>query len=270
MEDSEVSRAAVLAGHGNVVAREPARLRRWVKVFLERVARTTGYRLVPNGNLGRTWGSTLDQLVRLGISPRTVIDVGVAYGTPDLYRAFPAARHLLIEPLQEWEPFLKRICDSFNAGYVLAAAGEKQGTMTIRLNDRLLSSSSPFIEADGSNLHDFARSVPVVTIDGLCRERNLEPPYLIKVDVQGAELDVLRGAVKTLMRTDVVVAEVSLLPLFINAPAFSDVIAWMKSAGFVVYDIGGGGGRPFDGALAQVDLTFVKEHGPLRQHHGYR
>src|SRR5262245_52875429 len=44
----------------------------------------------------------LRHLKERGFTPRTVIDVGVARGTDDLYEAFPDAKHLLIEPLGEF------------------------------------------------------------------------------------------------------------------------------------------------------------------------
>jgi hypothetical protein len=43
----------------------------------------------------------------------------------------------------------------------------------------------------------------------------------------------------------------------------------MKDRGFVVYDICGFVQRPLDGALAQVDLAFVKENGHFRKCHDY-
>ena len=46
----------------------------------------------------------------LGFEPQTVIDVGAALGTFELYRTFPKARHLLIEPIEENEPYLAKIC----------------------------------------------------------------------------------------------------------------------------------------------------------------
>ncbi len=37
-----------------------------------------------------------------GLRPGTLIDVGVAHGTPELYAAFPDARLLLVEPLADY------------------------------------------------------------------------------------------------------------------------------------------------------------------------
>jgi hypothetical protein len=43
----------------------------------------------------------------------------------------------------------------------------------------------------------------------------------------------------------------------------------MKDRGFVAYDLFGAHTRPLDGALAQVDIVFVKERGRFRQSHVY-
>ena len=96
--------------------------------------------------------------------------------------------------------------------------------------------------------------------------RTFPGPYLVKVDVQGAELAVLRGAQKALLHTDVVLLEVSLLGMLLGGPQLFDVVSAMKQFGFVVYDIWGFNYRPFDGALCQIDMAFVREHGPFRKH----
>ena len=211
---------------------------------------------------------TLCQLSSLGFRPLTVIDVGVASETADLYQQFKNASILLIEPLVEFEPFLRKICDTFSAQYVLAAAGECPGTAVLNVHSDMVGSS--FLqEVEGPTVDGSPRLVPVVTIDQLCSERNLKPPYLIKVDVQGAELRVLAGAERTLRETEVVILEVTLFGTFIGGPQFYDVIWKMKHLGFVAYDLFGFLYRPFDDALCQVDVVFVRELGPFRQFHVY-
>jgi FkbM family methyltransferase len=55
------------------------------------------------------------------------------------------------------------------------------------------------------------RDVPVVTIDGVCAEKRLAEPYLIKVDMQAHKLQVLAGGERTLRETEAVILEVSSL-----------------------------------------------------------
>ena len=143
----------------------------------------------------------LQQLINVGLQPATVIDVGVAFETNELYSKFPDASVLLIEPLAEFEFFLRDICNRHKAQYVLAAAGPKSGSTTLHVHPDLYGSSI-FNEVEGSVVDGVPRQVPVVTLDEVCEKRALTGPYLIKVDVQGAELEVLAGARRTLQKTD--------------------------------------------------------------------
>lgn len=210
----------------------------------------------------------LHQLSTLGFHPRTVIDVGVATKTEGLYQAFKDANVLLIEPLAEFEPFLRDICLSYNAQYVLAAAGENPGSALINVHPDKFGSS--FLkEVEGSSVDGVPREVPVVTIDDLCADRNLVGPYLMKVDVQGAELQVLAGATHTLQQTEVVILEVTLFGTMIGGPQMSDTVARMRQYGLAVYDIFGFHYRPLDNALCQLDMVFVQEQGTFRETHVY-
>jgi FkbM family methyltransferase len=202
----------------------------------------------------------LDHLVELGLSPATVIDVGVASGTPALYTRFPHAKHLLIEPLQEFEQSMQTICSRYDADYVLAAAGAAPGEMEIGISADLQGSS--LLRSKGDK-----RNIPVVTLDGICSERRLSAPYVVKVDVQGAELQVLAGAVSTLQDAELVILEVSFFHFTDAFPDFYDVVDYMKQRGFVVYEVFGGHNRPLDGARGQADIAFVKECGEFRESH---
>jgi FkbM family methyltransferase len=210
----------------------------------------------------------LRQLASLGFRPRTVIDVGVACETAELYEAFPESAILLIEPLAEFEPFLRKICNSRKAQYILAAAGQKAGTATLNVHAGL-GGSSLFKEVEGEFVEGVPRQVPVVTVDDMCEGRGLPGPYVIKVDVQGAELQVLAGAERTLRATEAVILEMTLFGTMIGGPQVYDVISRMRDYGFVLYDLYGFTYRPLDDALAQVDGVFVREAGRFRASHAF-
>ena len=90
----------------------------------------------------RDMSDFLNVVVKTGFKPETIIDIGVADGTPTLYKTFRNSHHLLIEPLKEWEGALKKICQEYNAEYVLAAAGAKTGTVTINVQTLLSDSTT--------------------------------------------------------------------------------------------------------------------------------
>lgn len=238
------------------------------KVIVKRMINFIGFdlqRIKKRGEARRiTMGEVLSHIASLGFKPKTVIDVGVATGTEELYTTFPKARHILIEPLKEFTPFLKKISQKYNAEYVIAAAGPKSGTTEINVHRDLLGSSI-YHEADGATVDGISRKVPTITIDSLYKKLKLHSPFLLKVDVQGGELSVLRGATKVLQDSEVVLLEVHFFEFFIHGPQFYDVVHYMKRQGFVAYDIFGGYNRPIDYALASVDMIFVKKHGRFRK-----
>ncbi|MCK4782755.1 MAG: hypothetical protein KAV87_03315, partial [Desulfobacteraceae bacterium] len=80
----------------------------------------------------------LQQSVRNGLKPNTIIDVGVAYGTQALYELFPNARHILIEPLEEFVPHLDNLVARLNkAEYIIAAASSTPGNIVINVHPDL-------------------------------------------------------------------------------------------------------------------------------------
>ena len=210
----------------------------------------------------------LQQLANQGLLPKTVIDVGAANETPGLYERFKNSNILLIEPQAEFEPFLQQICRNYRAQYALAAAGAERGTAILNVHKDKFGSSL-LNEVEGASVDGTPRQVPVVTIDELVAERNLPGPYFMKVDVQGAELQVLKGAARTLRETEAVLLEVTLFGTMIGGPELFEVLRWMKEFGFVVYDICGFLYRPLDNALCQSDLVFVQEQSRFRKSHAY-
>ena len=77
-----------------------------------------------------------------GLSPRTIVDVGAGDGTRALYKAFPEAYQVLIEPLKENDPDLRRILQEYEGEYFLIAAGDREEELTINVEPNVRKKSS--------------------------------------------------------------------------------------------------------------------------------
>ena len=212
------------------------------------------------------------QIKETGFAPATVIDVGAAMGsfTKTCHTFFPHAQYLLVEPLNEYLPALKKVVETIpRATYDMRAASANEHPVVLNVHDDFVGSSLYREVEEGTGINGVPREVPAATVDRLVAQRMAQPPFMIKVDVQGAELDVLSGAKTTLRHAELVLLEVSLLQFFDGAPLLCEVVAHMKAKGFVPYDVLGLQYRPIDGALSQLDVVFVKEHGAFRRIHAY-
>ena len=219
----------------------------------------------------RSFAEGLIHARRLGLLPATVIDVGAAHGafTLKCCRIFPKARYILIEPLQEYKTHLERVTKAIpKSEYILSAATDRQGEVSINVHPDLVGSSL-YLENEDSDVNGVPRRVMADTVDHFCKNRNAVGPYLVKADVQGGELQVLSGAKEILKETEYVILEVSLFQFFMGGPQFYDVVHYLKSYGFVVYDMFDIQYRPLDGAVSQVDLAFVREKGRFRNYQIY-
>ncbi len=214
--------------------------------------------------------AVLDNMKRIGLDPATVIDVGVGYGTEELWEAFPRARLLLVEPIPDrFGGAAQRAAERrTGAELVVAAAGAEAGSSTITVH-RAPEMSSLLGTWTGDRDEGERREVEVVRVDDAVRERGLAGPYVLKADVEGAELGVLDGAAAVLAETEVVLLEVRLFELVPGAAQLHDVIPYMKERGFVAYDLFGGAIRLTDGALAVTNIAFVREDGMFRRDHAF-
>lgn len=209
----------------------------------------------------RSLGVGLANLARR-VHPSTVIDVGVGDGTPDLYRCFPDARYLLIDANPASANALAALSTKLDAAGELVFCGRKPGSVKLKV----------YSEASKSSRYESARGlsperellVPVQTLDALVEKHQLEGPYLLKIDVEGSELEVLQGAVQTLRSTDAVIAEASIAPRFRGGTSFDDLVAIMSAHGFATFDFLNCFDYPERGRLYQADVVFVKSDARFR------
>jgi FkbM family methyltransferase len=198
----------------------------------------------------------------LKFSPHAIVDVGASDGrwtTPAL-PLFPEARFLLVEPLDQHEAALKVLAQQERRitcfqGLVGRAAG------TARFMQRGYQSSLLGTH-DGSAFGE-TREQPIFTLDEIIRRLSFPSPDIIKLDIEGSELDALRGAVEALRSAVLVQVEVNLIPFKKDLPLMDDLVGFMTEQGFRVLDVFGVHGRPLDGLPAQGECFFMKKDSPL-------
>lgn len=210
--------------------------------------------------------ASLRHLRWLGYTPSMIVDVGAADGTPALTDTWPKVDILWLEPLKEFEPKLKALSQRHPGRYLIAAAGDRKGTLTLNVHGNLYGSSL-MQDTGGAMADGVPREVPIVRLDDEVDLSKAGQEVLLKVDVQGAELQVLDGAQELLKRCAVVVLETNFFELHKGAPQFYDVLKYMHDRGFMAYDIFDGHNRPSDDALAQRDVLFVQANGRFRRSH---
>jgi FkbM family methyltransferase len=197
-------------------------------------------RRADNEEWRRETGWRAENLRKPGLAPATVIDVGVARGTPNLYAAFADAHFVLVEPLREFEEDLQRICRRRGGEYVLAAAGARPGRAELFVDQRMLYASSLLMDERrplGEQEALERREVPVTTLNLLRAERGWTGPFGLKIDAEGYEHHVIEGAAGLLAETQFVISEVSVTRPLRGGISFAEFIALMDRHGFEVYDL---------------------------------
>ena len=180
-----------------------------------------------------------------GLHVKTIIDVGVQKQTADLKKIFADKRHVLVEPISENYPEIRRNYEGLDYELIEAAASEHSGEAVLQVR-----SSNPASGVFTGSIIDKSgghgaiptveeRTVKRVSLDEVIDERSSPWPYLLKIDVDGTELDVLAGAKRVLANTSCVVIEAPVGKILERASA-------LVGSGFQLWDI--------------VDLNYYKSH----------
>lgn len=85
---------------------------------------------------------------------------------------------------------------------------------------------------------DFSFEIDTTTLDQFCQEEEINEIDFLQIDVQGADLDVLEGAVKILQSgTTAVQIEVEFSHLYTGQPLFADVDSFLRKHDFTLFDV---------------------------------
>jgi FkbM family methyltransferase len=171
---------------------------------------------------------------------RTVIDVGANRGQFTLYALarFPSAHIVAFEPLPGAREQMVRLFKGEDRVQVVPfALGETDDELVMHLSAR--EDSSSLLPVGERQVSAFPGTdevgttrVNVRTLDKVLADRKLVGPALLKVDVQGFELPVLRGAEQTLRSFDQILVEASFAELYEGQALFPEVSRHLDEHGF--------------------------------------
>lgn len=199
-----------------------------------------------------------------GFAPDVVIEAGVGDGAPWLYRSFPNAQFVLIDPCESCGATIKDQGVLTDFHFHAAAVGAQDGRAALQVpvtDDGHHFELASLTTRTDKQARDFKR---VETLDvRMCSLDHIAVAYPgrvgLKVKTEGAELAVLQGAKATLARCDFAILELSVTARFAGVGVPSAAVSLLAEAGLEMRDVlhfdagGGKKARP-----RYIDVLFTR------------
>lgn len=234
------------------------RLGQRVKEPVRALLGEVGFSLVPRQSDHRS-------LARLAIDldVNALIDIGANQGqfAAEARRAGFAGPMVSFEPGSAAFESLQRNAGGDPAWEVLnlaVGAGRSQATLNVSRNSVSSSLRRPLpthLDAAPLSAVRNRETVEVVALDSLDLP---DGPLALKIDTQGFEMQVLQGARATLERVVLLQVELSLVELYDGQSSALDVLGFLTSAGFEIFDVERGFADDNSGRLLQIDAILTR------------
>jgi FkbM family methyltransferase len=196
----------------------------------------------------------------------TILDVGANIGqfalAATLY--FPDAKIYSFEPVPDvFRVLQENINKNPNIQAFNCALGNHQGQIPFHRNEYTRLSSALQIDKNNDNVRYNERmfstiNVSIHKLDEFYAHMDIQHPVLLKIDVQGMELDVLSGGSHFLDKVDFILCEAALEGLYDNQPLFDEIDHFISRLGYKLiaplYLNRGKGGR-----VIEMDVLYQKQ-----------
>lgn len=199
----------------------------------------------------------------MGLSPKHIIDVGANHGSwsRETLTYFPDSYFTLLEP-QEWlKPSFQDLLDSNSKiTYYPVGAGYKEGFYKFTIVDRDDSCSFRYSDKEAKEKGYKQIDIPIITLNDLVKSNNLPIPDIVKIDAEGLDIEVLKGADDLFGKTEIFMVEAGVVNKHFDN-SFLKMINFMDENGYRLFEITDLN-RPLSlNVLWLVELVFVKKNG---------
>lgn len=180
----------------------------------------------------------LKKLASNGLNPEVIYDIGacVLHWTNEARLVWPNAKFYAFEAMKSCEFLYKELGIEYSIG-LLSDQDNKE--IVFYQNEENPGGNSYYKENSNINpnadlFFNESHKTPMVSskLDSVVEKNNFQQPTLLKLDLQGAELDVLRGATNVLKSVTDIILETQIVEYNKGAPLRDEVIEYMTSIGF--------------------------------------
>ena len=202
----------------------------------------------------------LTPLIKQISHAKTLIDVGSNKGQFSLIarKFFPNIKIHSFEPQIDILNMQKKVLGTKNINYYNFTLGSEEKESELYITKRKDSSSvlKPILTKNRNYITNEIKKTSIKRLDDLPNFKNIERPSVMKLDVQGYEFEVLKGAENILDYIDYVITEVSFMEVYENQTSADKLIKFLKSKSFEIKDKCNL--SKIEGKLFQEDILFFK------------
>jgi FkbM family methyltransferase len=198
----------------------------------------------------------------LGFEPTYIIDVGANRGewTRKSLLYYPDAAVTMIEPQEHLKAHVKDLLTRPNIKWITAGVGaeNKVAKFTIAEHDH----SSTFVISEQAAAEHKMKQIDMqlVTLNKVVADNEGKIPDLVKVDAEGLDLEVIKGASDLLGKTEIILLEAAICANGIENK-ISLTINKMNELGYEPFDITDLNYSPRQGILWLAEIVFVRKGG---------
>ena len=207
----------------------------------------------------------LEPLIKKIKEPETIIDIGSNKGQFILLaeNMYPEKKVYSFEPIIELINKQKKFFKfKKNIYYYNIALGSTVKSDNFLITKRIDIFSFLEIEKNKNNSDYYnvqeKRNIKINTLDNILYKKKLTYPILIKIDVQGFELEVLKGSQKILKATKYILLEVSKNEMYKKQPTEAKIIYFLKKNNFKIF-ISNKWSKIKNTNFKQRDILFIKK-----------
>ncbi|EMN13018.1 FkbM family methyltransferase [Leptospira borgpetersenii] len=178
-------------------------------------------------------------------NPLVIADVGASGGMHPRWEKFTTCyKGILFEPdPREYEQLIKQ--KDTRILVIGTALSDSKQEISFNLCRRQQVSSAylpnlKFLQAfPDAERYDVERTIKIKTdsIDFLLKDKEVRYIDFLKVDTQGLELSILKGASHYLNDTIGLQIEIEFVPMYLNQPLFPEVDEYIRTQGFTLFDL---------------------------------